>query len=764
MLARVTRLLLMAGMVAFAAPALSADLTLNLKGADLTTLVETVAQATGHNFILDPQIKGKVTVISSKPMTEKDLYRMFLSILEVHGYIAVPTDNGAIKIIPDTEMKYSGAPRPNETTDGSEVVTRVFKLKSVSAAKVLGALRPLASPKAHMASYDDGNMLIVSDHADVVERLAVIVSRVDQADEGGVETIVLRNASAVEVARVINALEQGQPAAAGQPAGQTARQVAVADERTNSILLGGDQATKVKLRTIISHLDTPVEVRGNTRVEQLKHANAKKMVDVLVSMGQDYLKNTQKEKKVEATGLVNVQAYEGTNALVITAPPALLQSMQDVIKRLDVRQTQVQVEAIIVEVSVTKAADLGVQWGVLGGRGDNKGVVGGTNLPTSNGPGLVQLGGLIAKGAADAATGLAPTSGLLIGGTNGDNFVGLLRALNGDGSSNVLSTPTVVTLDNEEAEIMVGKRMSVSTGQTSTLQGGNPFTTIARENVGLTLKVRPQISEGDVVRLEIHQEVSEIGLVDSFGNRDTNNRAIKTSVLVDDQQVLVLGGLISSDRKMSNKRVPILGDIPLLGMLFQVEEAVDEKKNLMVFLRPTILRTREDGIHLTHEKYRAMREQQLDAPRGRGPVTLTDQPPLLPEIGGLRMERGLGGADRLSGDSVPARPLVRPSTVREESLEKPPVDEPPVKKESRPSKPTPGKGKSASGSDKPAVKTPKKSPKSATSPATDENRPEGGAYSAPDAGRQSGLRQLNGLTPRVSAWRDSQPNASDHVN
>ncbi|MEO5347514.1 MAG: hypothetical protein H7834_14220, partial [Magnetococcus sp. YQC-9] len=261
--------MLIAGTLLFASPVTAGELTLNLKGADLTTLVETVAQATGHNFILDPQIKGKVTVISSKPMTEKDLYRMFLSILEVHGYIAVPTDNGAIKIIPDTEMKYSGTPKPDESSDGSEVVTRVFKLKHVSAAKVLGALRPLASPKAHMASYDDGNMLILSDHADVVERLAVIVSRIDLSDEGEVETIMLRNASAVEVARIINSLEQGQPPPPGQPAGQVARQVAVADERTNSILLGGDKTTKLRLRTIITHLDTPVEVRGNTRVVNL---------------------------------------------------------------------------------------------------------------------------------------------------------------------------------------------------------------------------------------------------------------------------------------------------------------------------------------------------------------------------------------------------------------------------------------------------------------------------------------------------------------
>lgn len=617
----------------------ASDLTLNLKGADLTTLVETVSQATGRNFILDPQIKGKVTVISSKPMSEKDLYRMFLSILDVYGYIAVPTEGGAIKIVPDAELKFSGSPQGSSPLQGSEVVTRVFQLKYVNANRLLGALRPMASPQAHMAAYEDSNMLIVSDHAEVIERLAQIVQRVDQPTDGEVELITLENASAMEVTRVINSLEQSQPAT-GQPAGQAARPVAVADDRTNSILLGGDKATRLRLRTIITHLDIPVEISGNTRVVNLRYASATKMVDVLVSMGQDYLKNPQKDKKPE-TSIVNVQAYEGTNSLVITAPPALLKSMQDVIRRLDVRQAQVQVEAIIVEVSAKKMAELGVQWGIIGGRGDNKGIVGGTNFPNAN-PGLIQLGGMISKGFSDAATaGMTSVAGLIAGGTNGDDFIALLRALNGDASNNVLSTPTVVTLDNEEAEIMVGSKISVTTGQTNTIAGGNPFTTINRENVGLTLKVKPQISEGDVVRMEIMQEVSEVAATrDSLGNRDTDNRTIKTSVLVDDQQILVLGGLIRNGRVQNNESIPLLGDLPLIGALFRAESSSDEKRNLMVFLRPTILRTREEGIQLTHEKYNTMRHYQLSAPKGRGPVVVDGPTPLLPELNGvLKPER-----------------------------------------------------------------------------------------------------------------------------
>ncbi|MBF0273017.1 MAG: type II secretion system secretin GspD [Magnetococcales bacterium] len=729
-----------------ASPLWAGELTLNLKGADLTTLVETVAQATGRNFILDPQIKGKVTVISSKPMTEKDLYRMFLSILEVHGYIAVPTDNGAIKIIPDTEMKYSGSSRNEEGSDGSEVVTRVFKLKHVNAAKLLAALRPMASPKAHMASHDDGNMLIVSDHADVTDRLAQIVQRVDLPDDGEVETIVLENASASEVARVLNTLEQGNGAPAA-PAGQAARQPAVADDRTNSILLGGDKATRLRLRAIITHLDTPVEVTGNTRVINLRHANAKKMVEVLMSMGQDYIKNTQKDKKPEAAaGIVNVQAFDGTNALVITAPANLLKSMQDVIRRLDVRQAQVQVEAIIVEVSVKKAAELGVQWGILGGKGDNKGVIGGTSFSSAN-PSLIQLGGVLAGGFTEtAATGLAGVSGMLVGGTNGDNFAGLLRALNSDVSNNVLSTPTVVTLDNEEAEIMVGTKISVTTGQTNTIQGGNPFTTTARENVGLTLKVKPQISEGDVVRMDIHQDVSEVTTsTDAFGNRDTDNRTIKTSVLVDDQQILVLGGLIRSGRQMKNERVPVLGDIPVLGALFQAEGASDEKRNLMVFLRPTILRTRDDGIQLTHEKYRAMREQQRTAPRGRGLVTLEGETPMLPDMGSLKLDRNVQGSPSrpASDETETGKAIARPSEVRGKTLDAPtPLKEENATKPRKPVKTTPVK----------PVRPPaaRQSPFPAEDPLL-ENKP-------------GALRQLNGLTPRISARFDLEHATWDHVN
>ncbi|MBF0626861.1 MAG: type II secretion system secretin GspD [Magnetococcales bacterium] len=680
---RISWLVVFLGMwIGVVMPVAAKELTLNLRGADLTTLVETVAQATGRNFILDPQIKGKVTVISVAPMTEKDLYRMFLSILEVHGYIAVPTENGAIKIIPDTKMKSNANSREEEQPDGGEVVTRVFKLRHVGANRLVNALRPMISQNAHMAAQDEGNMLIVSDHADVIERLSMIVQRVDQPDEGDVEAIRLENASASEVARVINALEQGHAAAAapggpgggppGGGGGGAARTTAVADDRTNTILLGGDKATRLRLRAIITHLDTPVDVVGNTRVVTLRHANAKKLVDVLGSMGQDYVKNTQKEKKPDvAAGIVNVQAYEGTNSLVITAPATLLKSMQDVIRRLDVRQAQVQVEAIIVEVSVKKAAELGIQWGILGSRGDSKGVLGGTSFSTAN-PSLIQLGGVVADGfTATTATALSGVSGLLVGGTNGDNFVGLLRALNSDTSNNVLSTPTVVTLDNEEAEIMVGSKISVTTGQTNTIQGGSPFTTTTRENVGLSLKVKPQISEGDVVRLDIQQEVSEVAATrDALGNRDTDTRTIKTAVLVDDQQILVLGGLIRSGRQLNNERVPGLSDLPLLGALFQAEGTSDEKRNLMVFLRPTILRTRDDGIQLTHEKYRVMRERQRNAPRGRGPLTLDEQTPLLPELGsGLRLERGLGkGA---VNDPDGGTPLPRPATVWSEPLATP---------------------------------------------------------------------------------------------
>lgn len=638
-------LLLLAG------PVQAEKLTLNLKGADISALIETVSEATGKNFILDPKVQGKVTVISTRPMDADELYKTFLSILEVHGFIAVPSGH-VIKIIPNNTLKYRGVLADSEgktmaidekTMADDEIIIQVYALEHVEATRLIPTLRPLVSPKGHLAAHSDGNMLVVSDYAKTVKRLGHIIRRVDKPITSTIEMVRLEHASARELAKLINSL--GKSASFKRPGKRDLKPLAVADERTNRLLIGGDKQIRTRLRAIIAHLDTPVVISGNTRVVHLRFAKAKELASVLTSMGENFIK---KNKKTTPTGggIVNVQVYKDSNALVLTAPATLLKTMEDVILRLDVRRAQVQVEAIIADIKTDLASELGVEWGVLAGKdGENRGIVSGTNFPSGSGhPGLFGLGGAALADGAEAeamvASSMTSMTGMVLGGTNMKNLAGLLRAIKSDTSNNVLSTPSLVTLDNEEAEIVVGKEVPFVTGSySSTGTGGssigNPFQTVNRKNVGLTLRVTPQINEGDTIHLELVQEASALedsASTGAIGMMTTNTRTIKTTVLVDNGQILVLGGLISNNVQQSVSKVPLLGDIPFLGTLFRAERKTNRKTNLMVFLRPTILRTPEDGFALTHRKYRAIRDQQLAVPEHWNPVFWGSQTPILPEI------------------------------------------------------------------------------------------------------------------------------------
>ena len=623
-----------------AVPVWAEKLTLNLKGADILTLVETVSEVTGKNFILDPKVQGKVTVISTHPMDADELYQTFLSILQVHGFIAVASDN-VVKITPDNNLKFHGnlpSPSPKKVPD-DELVVQIFSIKHVNATNLIPTLRPLISPKGHMAPHTDGNMLVVSDYANSIERLGKIIQRVDQPITGDIEMVLLKHASARELAQLLNTLEKN--AGFSRPGQTIGKALAVDDPRTNSLLIGGDASVRVRLRTIIAHLDTPVVVSGNTRVVQLRFAKASELAEVLTSMGENYIKNNKEAKPTEGS-IVNVQVYKDSNALVLTAPVTLLKTMEDVIQRLDVRRAQVQVEAIIAEIKSDLLANLGIEWGILGGTVDGRqGIVGGTNL--SSGDGLFALGGALAtNNPVETARVASGMTGLLVGGTNLKNLAVLLRAIKSDTNNNVLSTPSLVTLDNEEAEIVVGKEVPFVTGSfSSTGTGGSvssigsPFQTIDRKNVGLTLRVTPQINEGDTIHLELVQEASTLETAVSDvtpGMMTTNTRSIKTTVLVDNGQILVLGGLIENKMGQSAFKVPLLGDIPWLGALFRAETKTDYKTNLMVFLRPTILRNPQDSMALTQRKYGAIRNQQLAMPEPWNPVFWGGDAPVLPDL------------------------------------------------------------------------------------------------------------------------------------
>jgi general secretion pathway protein D len=603
-------------------PAYGADAEkgmLNFKDADISAVISSVAQITGRNFIVDPRVKGRVSVISNRPLDKDEMYQVFLSILEVHGFSAIP-DANVIKIIPNADAKASATPNASDEQPGlgDEAVTRVLQVEHVSAAQLVPVLRPLVPPQGHLAAYPQTNVLIVSDRAGNIERLVNIIKRIDLPTSGEIEIVALQHAVAADLVRVLTNLQQ-QVAKRGETPVEPLR--LVADERTNSILISGERNERLQLRAIISHLDTPSVVVGDTHVVYLRYAKAKDLLPVLTGVGDIRKKEGAKDSApptAESKQPFDIQADESANALVITASPSIFRSLELVIRQLDVRRAQVLVEAIIAEVSSDRAAELGVQW-LFDGSGNNN-PVGGINF----GSGSNSISGLASTitagdgsaGAAISALGAGATLGLGRFNSATFNFAGLIRALEGDGSTNVLSTPNLVTLDNEEAEIFVGEELSIPTGSfTNTGSGGasvNPFTTFERKQVGIRLKVKPQINEGDAIRLDIAQTVDGVK-AGSAGSGDivTSERSIKTSVLVDDGKALVLGGLIKDDLVETQQKVPLLGDIPVLGALFRHKSVQKVKTNLMVFLRPTILRGQADSQNLTLSKYNFIRDKQL---------------------------------------------------------------------------------------------------------------------------------------------------------
>ena len=625
---------------ALALPAGAAPVTLNLKDAEINALVESMSVLTGKNFIVDPRVKGRVTIISSKPMDEKELYEVFLAVLGVHGFAAIPSGN-VIKIVPAAGAKQENIPTMDQRggVEPDQIVTRVIQVQNVSAAQIVPILRPLIPPQGHLAAYTPTNVLIISDSAANVERIANIIARVDLASNEEVEIVPLRHASATEIVRVLTALEQSRArsdptAAAGTPPRM------VADERTNSILLSGDKASRLRLRALITHLDTPVDSGGNTQVVYLRYAKAKDLVTVLQGVSKNLSSEAARNAPVpgQAPGgapeggassssggssLVDIQADDATNSLVITAPPELIRSLRTVIAQLDIRRAQVLVEAVIAEISTEKTAQLGVQWVV----GTNN-AIGFTNFDVGTSS-LANILGLVAQANEGDLTALDAAripQGLQMGVgdfNSGNPFGALISALAKDADTNVLSTPTIVTLDNQEAEITVGQNVPIVTGSyttstssnNNTSQVGNPFQTIQREDVGVILKVKPQINEGNAVKLEITQKVSNVvpSANASTQGLTFNKREIKTNVLVENGQILVLGGLIDDKLDESANKVPLLGDLPVLGNLFRYRNTTKLKRNLMVFLHPIILRDSAQGTLHTNSKYSYIRDQQLAA-------------------------------------------------------------------------------------------------------------------------------------------------------
>ncbi len=663
-------------------------ITPNYKDADLSQIIQAVAEVTGKNFIIDPRVNAKVTMLSATPMSPAAFYEAFLSVLQVYGYVAVPAGK-VIKIVPNTDARQLPAndlpDRVSSTSD--EIVTQVVSLKNVSAAQLVPMLRPLMPQYAQLAAYTAGNMLILSDRASNVSRLVRIIQRMDEGGDEPVEVIALHNASAADVVRIVNSLNQGQGAEGGGGGVKI-----VADERTNSVLLTGESRTqRLRTKALIINMDTPLATGGDTQVRYLRYADAEKIADKLKGQATASAK-AQGGPPTAPTGggspnvdaSVTIWADVATNALIITAPPKIMKSLMAVIDKLDIRRAQVQVEALIVEIDVNKSSNLGVQW-ILYGQGNTYTPAAITNFPGSGSTGIVNLAAA-AVGGTTSSTGTTGTTGaaalasaigtgatLAIGRynpTSGTNFAAIVQALRSDGSSNIISTPSLITMNNEEAEVKVTQEIPLITGSYSSSTaavGGttSPFTTIQREEVGTILKVTPHINEGNSVQLKIEQEDSSPGAkLTNSADISTNKRSIKTTVLIEDGGIIVLGGLMSDTVSESEDRVPVLGAIPLLGNLFKSRSGSRQKKNLLVFIRPKILRDAEATESTSESKYDEVRQNQKNLNHGNITLLPGKQPvvPPMPPGSGLPAPPPSGTNAQGATPNTPPPPTVPPGT------------------------------------------------------------------------------------------------------
>ncbi len=645
-LKRVSLVCLLVSVVVGAPGVFAQDYTVNLKETDIQELIKFVAEATGTTIVVDPAVKGKVKVVSSKPVSRSELYNLFLSILEVHGYTAVRS-GGIVRVIPSKDARSSpvSVRSAGDVSGNDEYVTQVFNLENISAAKLIPVLRPLVPQQAHMAAYAPSNAIIISDIASNINRIRDIIERMDKSAIQKTDIVKLKYAVAEDIVSMLDKLNKSEAKQAGALEPEV---LLVADSRTNSVLINGDEIERSRIRKLVAYLDTPLEQSGNVKVVYLEYAQAADLAEVLTRVMQNIsrLDTGDGKKPTSIKNTSTIEADGGTNSLIITADTDEMAALEGVIQRLDIRRAQVLVEAIIVEMEVIDGQDLGLQWLFADDNGTfgsniNAGNAQARNIASAVLPPAAADGTISNPDLGDLAAALAATPGFSLGwGTISNNLsmTVILNALETQKNSNILSTPSLLTLDNEEAYITVGKNVPFVTGSfTNTGSGGdgaqNPFQTIQRENVGITLKVTPHINEGDTVVLDIEQEVSSLQGVPSVGASDliTNERKVQTKVLAGDGRVVVLGGLITEDVQDSTQKVPLLGDIPFLGRLFRSDGVTKTKTNLLIFIRPSIIRDYAQMEGATADKYRYIRDQQrmrVD----KGVEFLSDEDiPLLPE-------------------------------------------------------------------------------------------------------------------------------------
>ncbi|HWH40038.1 MAG TPA: type II secretion system secretin GspD [Usitatibacter sp.] len=631
-------------------------ITVNFVNADIQSVIKTVGEHTGRNFILDPRVTGTVNIVSDKPVSKDLLYQILLSTLRVQGYAAIEGD-GFTKIVPEAEAKTNAGPVGSQAARvaGDRIVTQVFMLQHESAVQLVPVLRPLVTANNFIAAYPGNNAIVITDYAGNVRRIQRIIESIDSAPATDVQIVRLQNASAIDIAQMLQRVVPEMTAPATAPGTPPKAAVAV-DTRTNALLVRADNAqVMARIKTLALGLDGPGAGNGNIYTVFLRNAEAQRIAETLRGLlsGSESSRttttattpagNTTTQTTASTTlgggppggggSSTNfaapppnsiIQAYPPTNSIIITAPEPVYRALRTVIDTLDQRRLQVYVEALIVEVSTGKAAEFGVQWNAGRDIGNGQTAFAGTNFSTTPGTNILNL----ATGAALAGIGTGLNLGIIRGAitipglndANGNpiqipNLQLLARALEGDSGANVLSTPNVLTLDNEEAKIVVGQNVPFITGTFTPVSGSatNPFQTIERKDIGLTLRVTPQVSEAGAVKLRIYQEVSSVtrdkALVQS-SDIITNKRSLESTVLVDDGQIVVLGGLIQDDQEANVDKIPLLGDIPYLGALFKYESRTHKRTNLMVFLRPVILKDEKQAASITADRYEFIRNVQ----------------------------------------------------------------------------------------------------------------------------------------------------------
>ncbi|MBI5625620.1 MAG: type II secretion system secretin GspD [Nitrosomonadales bacterium] len=614
--------------------------TLNFVDADIESVITAIGDYTNTTFIIDPRIKGKINLVSEKPLSKAQAFQLLTSVLRLNGYTLI-TGNSYTKVVPEADAKLQASPIQTGAVRGDQIATQIYYLKYEPAANLVAVLRPLIAPNNTINANPGNNSLVITDYADNLLRLSKIIAALDSPASSEPEVIPIRYAVASDIASMVTRLlEPG-----GSPGGAAGQLSLLAESRSNSIIMRAPSEVRANLaKSLIAKLDQPTAHPGNVHVVYLKNAEAAKLAQTLravVSSEASAINPTPPgsvQQPLPSGGPAGfIQADAATNTLIITASETVYRNLRSIIDQLDARRAQVYIESLIVEVSATRAAEFGIQWSALSGGSASNYRVGGVTGFAGGGDNL------ISQAVASSTTGnvLPPGNGLSLGifrQAAGKLGLGVLaRALASDDDANILSMPNLITLDNEEAKIIVGQNVPFITGQyTTTASGGsagvNPFQTIERKDIGLSLRVRPQISEGGTVKMAIYQETSSVQDATGSAGIITNKRSIDTNVLVNDGEIIVLGGLIDESQRDGVVKVPGLGDIPILGNLFKYQKRSHVKTNLMVFLRPTVIRNNEQSASLSSDRYDYIRNAEITG-QPEQKLTLPNMgAPLLPQL------------------------------------------------------------------------------------------------------------------------------------